>query len=250
MLEAVAKYYDSIAEQYADKYLKSEYYRVLYQKIGEVLDRYIRPGARVLDIGAGTGFWSVYMQSRGASVLALDLSSQSLKACRCGDRVAADASNLPARLRSFDVVTALGSVYNHLKRVGEAFRDVSRVLKRGGFFITDVDNAVCVDMLYEYFIFQGAGKFIEALKRGVVRGYWESADGEIPFNYYTYFYVKSALRRAGLELVEARPIYLMPLLPTRLLQRRMRARFLEKLDVLKLLAPFATTVIYVAKKPP
>ena len=170
MLEAVAKYYDSIAERYADKYLRNEYYRILYRKIGEVLDKYIRPGARVLDIGAGTGFWSTYMQSKGALVEALDLSTQSLKACKCGDRVAADASRLPARQRGFDVVTALGSVYNHIEKVEEAFKEAFKALKKGGIFITDIDNAVCVDMMYEYFLFKGLDKLDDALKKGVVRG--------------------------------------------------------------------------------
>ncbi len=84
--------------------------------------------------------------------------------------------------------------------------------------------------------------------RGVVVGRWESAHGEIPFTYYSYFYVRSALVRAGFRLVEARPIYLLPPLPSRLLQRRLGARWFERFDLLKRLAPFATTVIYVAVK--
>ena len=104
-------------------------------------------------------------------------------------------------------------------------------------------------MLYEYALFQGLGKLVEALKRGAVRGVWESADGEIPFTYYTYYYVKKVLHSAGLKLVEARPIYLLPLLPSRVLQRDFKTKPLEKLDLLKPLAPLATTVIYVAKKP-
>ena len=102
-------------------------------------------------------------------------------------------------------------------------------------------------MLYEYILFQGLGKLFQALKKGVVKGSWESIDGEIPFNYYSYFYVKNALRQAGLRLVEARPIYLLPPIPTRLLQRKF-TKFFEKLDVLKKLAPLATTIIYIATK--
>jgi len=111
-----------------------------------------------------------------------------------------------------------------------------------------VDNAVCLDMLYEYLLYQGLGGLKNALLRGVVEGRWESAHGEIPFTYYSYFYVRAALRRAGLKLVEARPVYLLPPLPTRLLQRRLRLRWLERLDHLRPLAPLATTVVYVAVK--
>ncbi|MEM4423264.1 SAM-dependent methyltransferase, partial [Pyrobaculum sp.] len=64
----VAKYYDHAAQRYEDKYLRTEYYRTLYRKVGEVLDKYINAGMRVLDIGAGTGFWTAYMTKRGARV--------------------------------------------------------------------------------------------------------------------------------------------------------------------------------------
>jgi len=50
-----AAYYDAIAHIYSDIYLRMEYYRLLYRKLGEVIDRYITPGMRVLDVGAGTG---------------------------------------------------------------------------------------------------------------------------------------------------------------------------------------------------
>ncbi|MEZ0247972.1 MAG: methyltransferase domain-containing protein [Thermoproteus sp.] len=247
-LSAVVKYYDIIADSYKYKYLKMEYYRILYRKIGEVIDRYIRPNMEVLDVGAGTGFWTIYMRSKGAHVVALDLSVRSLKACRCEDRVVGEAAHLPVRAHRFDVITALGSVYNHTARLEEAFRIASFALKEGGLLIADIDNAVSLDMFYEYLLFQGLGRLKEALAEGYVRGEWESADGEIPFYYYTYFKVKSALANAGLKVIEARPIYLFPLLPTRLLQRKFRVKFVEKLDLLAPFAPLATTVIYVAER--
>lgn len=248
MNRAVAKYYDSIAHIYRDVYLRMEYYRRLYRRIGEVLDRYIKPGMLVLDVGSGTGFWSLYMSRLGAHVTSLDISQMSLEQCRCTEKIAGDAASLPVRRGVYDAVTALGSVYNHLSDVRGAFRSAARALRRGGIFIADIDNALCLDMMYEYLLFQGPSKLITAARGGVVRGVWESAGGEIPFTYYTYFYIKSALTDAGLRLVEARPIYLASLLPTRLLQRKFRLGFFEKLDLLKPLAPLSTTVVYVAVK--
>ncbi|MEM0484692.1 class I SAM-dependent methyltransferase [Pyrobaculum aerophilum] len=248
MTKAVARYYDSIAHVYDDVYLKMKYYRVLYRKIGEVIDQYIKPGMYVLDVGSGTGFWSVYMTSKGAHVTSLDISEKSLRRCSCPDRVAGDAALLPVRNNTYDAVTALGSVYNHIQDIRTAFKSAARTLKKGGLFITDIDNALCLDMLYEYLLFQGVSKLISALKNGVVKGVWEAADGEIPFSYYAYFYVKSALAEVGLKLIDKRPIYLLPPLPTRLLQRRFRLGAFEKFDLLKFLAPFSTTVIYIAVK--
>ncbi|AFA38856.1 Methylase involved in ubiquinone/menaquinone biosynthesis [Pyrobaculum oguniense TE7] len=244
----VAKYYDHAAQSYEDKYLRTEYYRTLYRKVGEVLDKYINAGMRVLDIGAGTGFWTAYMTKRGARVVALDISPMSVKRCRCEDKVVGDAALPSAGAGRFDAVTALGSVYNHMVDLNKALRRISHAVKKGGLMIADIDNALCLDMLYEYLLFQGLGKLKEALTKGRVAGVWESIDGEIPFYYYTYFSVKSALHDAGFKIVETRPIYIMPVLPTRILQRSFKTKFLEKLDLLKPLAPFATTVIYVAKK--
>ena len=247
MTEAAA-YYNAIAHIYRDIYLRMEYYRLLYRKLGEVVNKYIKPGMRVLDVGAGTGFWSLYMRRRGAHVVSLDISFKSLEMCRYGERINGDAAHLPFKTGSFDAVTAFGSVYNHISGLADAFASASHVLRRGGLFIADVDNAVCLDMLYEYLLYQGLDGLKNALLRGVVEGRWESAHGEIPFTYYSYFYVRAALRRAGFRLVEAKPIYLLPLLPTRLLQRRLRLRWLERLDYLRPLAPLATTVVYVAVK--
>jgi Methylase involved in ubiquinone/menaquinone biosynthesis len=248
MARSLVTYYNSIARIYTDTYLKMDFYRTLYRKLGEVVDKYIKPGMEILDVGAGTGFWSIYMRSRGARVVSLDISAKSLELCRCDDRVNGDAVFLPFRSGSFDVVTAFGSVYNHVSALDVALASARRVLRKGGLFIADIDNAVCLDMLYEYLMYQGLDKFRDALVRGVVRGVWESAHGEVPFTYYSYFYVRAALKKAGFKVVEARPIYLLPLFPTRLLQRRLRLRWLERLDVLRRLAPFATNVVYIAVK--
>ncbi len=145
-MTSTATYYDAIAPIYSDVYLGIDYYRLLYRKLGEVIDAYIRPGMAILDVGADTGFWSVYMRARGARVVSLDISAKSLELCRCNDKINGDAARLPVRQGSFDAVTALGSVYNHVSNLTEAFASAARILKRSGLFITDVDNAVCLDI--------------------------------------------------------------------------------------------------------
>ncbi|MEM4810295.1 MAG: KH domain-containing protein, partial [Thermofilum sp.] len=66
----------SIAPRYVDEYLKVKYYRLLYQKLGEAVDKYIKGGMWVLDVGAGIGCWSQNMQKRGASDVSFDKSKE------------------------------------------------------------------------------------------------------------------------------------------------------------------------------
>ena len=99
-------------------------------------------GARILEVGAGTGRDCEYLASRGAAVCALDYSEESLglmsKALRdpmgivCGD-----AFHLPFSSESFDVVFHQG-LLEHFREPGPLLDENIRVLKRGGVLLVDV----------------------------------------------------------------------------------------------------------------
>lgn len=67
-------------------------------------------GYRVLDLGCGTGYFSMLLRQRGASVVCADLSARMLDAARqrCGDEgmryIVADAEHLPFPEGAFDIV--------------------------------------------------------------------------------------------------------------------------------------------------
>ncbi len=67
-------------------------------------------GKTVLDIGCGTGYFSLLLKQRGATVVCVDLSSEMLKKAqqRCGEQSMvyqiADAESLPFPNQSFDIV--------------------------------------------------------------------------------------------------------------------------------------------------
>jgi len=101
------------------------------------------PHAHVLDLGCGAGHASFVAARRVAQVTAYDLSSQMLEVVSNAAKEKGlsnittrqgYAEALPFAAESFDVVISRYSAH-HWHDVGQALRDVKRVLKPGGIFI-------------------------------------------------------------------------------------------------------------------
>ena len=93
----------------------------------------VRPDARVLDLGCGTGAMSVALGSQ-CHVVSADLSPLALSySARRGIKslCAADAQRLPFADHSFDGVIAL-DILEHLPDDAASAREICRVLKPGG----------------------------------------------------------------------------------------------------------------------
>jgi SAM-dependent methyltransferase len=99
-------------------------------------------GARVLEVGAGTGRDSLELARRGAEVWTLDYSDESLRVMReaAGAQlhiVCGDATALPFRSESFDVVFHQG-LLEHFRDPMPVLRENHRVLAHGGHLLVDV----------------------------------------------------------------------------------------------------------------
>jgi len=110
-------------------------------RLGERLAAF--PQAHVLDLGCGAGHASFVAAQNVAKVTAYDLSSQMLEVVShaAKDKGLANvatqqgyAEYLPFTDESFDIVISRYSAH-HWHDVGQALRDVRRVLKPGGIFI-------------------------------------------------------------------------------------------------------------------
>ena len=139
-IETVRAFYDANVE--------AEWNRIADQPefllTARFLDRYVKKGDRVLDIGGGPGRYSLYLAEKGCEVTMFDLSEENVRfAAReaavrgltlrtvCGD--AREADRLVAE-GGFDCVLLMGPLYHLLEEADReaAVRAAYRLLKPGG----------------------------------------------------------------------------------------------------------------------
>jgi 2-polyprenyl-3-methyl-5-hydroxy-6-metoxy-1,4-benzoquinol methylase len=120
-MEDVIKYYDDYDE---DKRLdRTNFHKLEYLTTIRFLDRFLKPNSKVLDLCAGTGRYSFYLESKGHSVTAVDIVPRFVEIMK--KKKAAKASNIEIYLgdarnlemfeiESFDAVLCMGALY-HLK---------------------------------------------------------------------------------------------------------------------------------------
>ncbi|WP_416968204.1 class I SAM-dependent methyltransferase [Streptomyces sp. 4F14] len=115
----------------------------------------IRPGERVLDIGCGTGRFTVPMTERGAQVTGLDLSHAMLDVAAgklserglTADLREGDMTHMPFPDGSFDTVTSmLALMHLPLEDRPAVFAEVHRVLRPGGRMLLGVKNSLFEEM--------------------------------------------------------------------------------------------------------
>lgn len=112
-----------------------------YRDMGimRTLDNYGLNGKKCLDIGAGTGRWLQYMESKNAAFLgAIDISDESLDRCApiCQKVQLADIES-----DFFDVVLAT-EVIEHIFNPQQFISEILRVIKNNGLILMSTPNVV------------------------------------------------------------------------------------------------------------
>ena len=123
----------------------------IYQSVFKKLKKlYI--GKNVLDYGCGTGDYSILMAEEGTNfIYGMDLSPHLIheavkKQMESGYKnkmhfFVADGVEIPFKKDSFDFVCSIDLVLSHIPaKYHVAFSEISRVLKKGGYFLFDCDN--------------------------------------------------------------------------------------------------------------
>ena len=163
-------------------------------------------GKRVLEIGCGAGSAACKFASGGASVTAVDLTEQAIKltlshAAMAGVTIDArcmDAERLDGLGdETFDFVYSWG-VLHHSQNPDQAYRQIARVLKRGGKYLIMVYHKSSVryyirglfHLLLKGRIFQGDN--LKTVQRFYTDGYYH--------RHYTAREIRKALEAAGLDV--------------------------------------------------
>jgi len=136
-----------IVSEFYDKSVEIEWNRIVnrpeFLLTCRMLDRYIKPGDTVLDIGGGPGRYSFHLADKGCEVTLIDLSSENVKFAQAhltqkGSRVTAicnDARDVDKVVfGKYDHVLLMGPLYHLLDEAERiiAVETALRLLKPGG----------------------------------------------------------------------------------------------------------------------
>ncbi len=134
--------------------MKDKYSSVFEVERSRVIEReflrpFLRPGAEVLDVGAGAGHYSGLMRSLGGRVRCVDYDQAKVDMLKDAgfDALRADAQEvLPFPDGSFDFVTAL-EVIEHLEKPQRLLAEAARVLKDDGLLLISTPNRRSLEAL-------------------------------------------------------------------------------------------------------
>ena len=168
------------------------------------IEKYLKPGDKILDVGAGTGAYSIYFSRNGYEISALELADANVAAFRkrimpgdCIDLVqgnALDLSRYPDK--HFDIVLVLGPLY-HLERKEDKQRcieEAKRVCKDGGkifFAFISNDMVILTELMYNEKFFFG-----DTYDHDSFKVY------DFPFVFNTLDEMREILHRGGVKILD------------------------------------------------
>ncbi len=186
----------------ADRLNKSKAARVEFLTTVNYIERYLKPGAKILDIGAGAGEYSLYFSRKGYLVSALELADANIAAFRArmtkDDQIDLAKGNAMDLSRydsdSFDIVLLFGPLY-HLHEEADklrCIREAKRVCKPcGKIFFAFISNDMVIltmqQLHSDYFLSGDYNKETFRLD-------------DFPFVFHTVDHCRALLDKAGIQI--------------------------------------------------
>ena len=171
VIDSIRAYYETHDE---DGRLETRHGRVEYETTMVYLERYLEPGMRIIDIGAGTGIYSHALAGQGCHVDAVELVERNIAIFRTktkpGEDVTirqGDATDLsPFLSNTYDLTMLLGPMYHLFSEMAKqkALSEALRVTKPGGvvFVAYCVSDASILDYGFK------KGHIFELIEKGML----------------------------------------------------------------------------------
>lgn len=168
---------------------------------------------KFLEIGCGLGYFSLEALNRAAKVTAVDVGKNLVaitkNRVRKGKFIVASASELPFRNNSFDIVLCT-EVIEHVDNQKAAFKEMFRVLKKGGYLVLTTPNK----------LFKPLFDFLSLTKTRVYKG-----------NEKWFFYkeIKGIFKKRKADIVKE--VYFNFIYPNKITDRFEKIHFLKYLMI-------------------
>lgn len=184
MENKISNYYSNYDEE--SRLIKDNAHRVEFDMTNYVLEMYIKPNSRMLDIGAGTGRYTFYYALKGVSVFAMDLVEKHVEIL----------NNKLSKFKNIEIKVAQGNAL-----------DLSR-FEEGEF-----DSVLCMGPLYHLEDQKEQYKCLSECKRvlcqnGILAVAYINKDTHRQFGNNPYFtgldskYVETTLTKLGFNIIE------------------------------------------------
>jgi ubiquinone/menaquinone biosynthesis C-methylase UbiE len=133
-------YYDNFAQIYENKRGQG-YHQMIDDLEISILNKYINPTDKILEVGCGTGLILKEVNKRVSKAIGIDLSENMLeKARERGLEVYhAEASKMPFEDNTFDLVYSY-KVLAHIEAIEKTLQEINRVLKPNGIAVLEFYN--------------------------------------------------------------------------------------------------------------
>ncbi len=151
--ELLENYYSGYEEN--ERLVKDKAHKVEFLTTTKYIDKYIKPGDKILEVGAGTGRYSLYYASKGYEVEAVELTKWNIEEFKKNidenmnvsvhEGNALDLSMYKDNL--FDITLVLGPIYHlfSMEEKKKAIEEAIRVTKpHGKIFIAYITNDIVI----------------------------------------------------------------------------------------------------------
>ena len=163
---------------------------------------------RILDVGSGGGFYSLFAARKGAfNIILVDVESICIKAAKLNlfknaglkiEGIVASATNLPVISEMFDLVLYI-DVIEHVRRDDTLLKEARRVLNKKGLMLISTQNSYSLTYVIEGFLNR------KVLKKQKWIG-WDPAH----VRFYNPKSLFSLLRNVGFEVIAVSGTYFVP----------------------------------------